>query len=1314
MSSSGENVSKFSGPNGKISFAEWKFRMEVKFAKNNWLFALDRTRRSAPLARRLTTVTSSLGNLIQVEEDEETQLASASANIYYELVNLTVDGPHDLVCSISVGDGIKAWTALKTTYTLTTVQQASRAVVLQQDFLSRRWNDDDTIDSYSAFYLKSVRELKACGSDYVFPNALVKTKILQGLPRRFDMFKETEYSRDFDSFEKLFERLHVFDSNRSVLFGSSTPDRAFVSKSRPQHNTHKNVQCSFCKRFGHTESVCRSKKFSMQQRVNPSIPKNTHAKHKAHRAFATDVRPTEAVSTTTVDSAFVFANSDSVFQSSQKDWILDSAATAHVTPHRSLFINYSTTLDDSSVSGLDNKGLKVEGKGDVLLTVKTLSGISITIQLLNVLHVPKSQVNLLSVARMITSSSGTKTGNTFFDGPSGPKVTLSSGSQLYLQVRKGLTWLEDVSTRNEVVSDFALVAATEMHERLAHLNHHDVLKTAEEAGITLTDKSMSPCDVCILSKSTKKSVDQVAAPRTAGPGELIYTDISVSDTPDVVSSSKYAIVFVDDFSRVCAVYGLKEKSDAHIALKKLVADWSTGVFGFRIVMSSKTVIQSDSESVFKDAVFRDQLAVLGYGQRFSPPHTQAMNGVAERKIGVLTDMARSMIRFADLPSTMWLLAMKHAAFIRNRSYSRSIGSSPIKKLTSAVSDVSMLHVFGQPAYVHVEQELRSKWEDKSRHGIYVGYDCQSSASLVYFRDTRKIVVSYHVDILPFNHSNNNLVSSSTNTSLVDLNLSPNESSSALSSDTRVNHIPDGPVTFTQPTVAQALSSADKDEWLKAINSELSSLEENETWIKVPRSSLSPSTRILPSKFVLKVKHKPDGSVDKFKARLVVCGNLQRDGLDYDEVYAPTVQRTTFRVLCALSAQYHLYMHQMDVVTAFLNPELDEGEVIYMHLPSVLTKDLTHVYLLKKAIYGLKQAPRRWHHCLVTFLNSVNFSKSKADPCLFIRGSILQDAIFVAVYVDDLLIVSSSTSLIDSFKKQIATAFRMTDGGLATFYTGVQIFQDIRGAVSISQSQYVIEILKRFHMNDSKPMSLPLPCDSHYSKDMQSSPLSVDTPYRELLGSLNYASVLTRPDISTAVGMLCKFMQSPQEAHWTAAKHTLRYLNGNRDVSLSYRHSSSPFILQGYSDASYAGDTDSRKSTSGYLFMLGGAAVSWSSKQQTIVATSTMEAELIAAWSAATELIHLRNLLRDLLCSQELPTVLHTDSQPVINSITSGSVTSRTKHVDIKYRSIEEHIKHGHLKLSYLPTADMPADLFTKNLPKEKFSQFRQFICGINQ
>jgi hypothetical protein len=382
----------------------------------------------------------------------------------------------------------------------------------------------------------------------------------------------------------------------------------------------------------------------------------------------------------------------------------------------------------------------------------------------------------------------------------------------------------------------------------------------------------------------------------------------------------------------------------------------------------------------------------------------------------------------------------------------------------------------------------------------------------------------------------------------------------------------------------------------------------------------------------------------------------------------------------------------------------------MSLPTLLTEP-NKVCRLNKAIYGLKQANRRWSDYLGNFLTKLGFVKSKSDPCLFTCGKSPEAAIYVAVYVDDLLVAAKSLNSIDKFKKDITHNLKMTDGGPATYYIGVQITCDASaGSLSLSQLKYSSDLIERFNMEHSKPMSTPLTAEISYSKDMSSPTLSKTTPYREAIGCLNYAAVLTRPDLSTAVGQLSRFVTSPQEAHWIGVKHVLRYLNSSKDLSLNYRRSTS-FELVGYCDASYAGDTDSRKSTSGYVFMLGGAAVSWSSKQQSTVATSTMEAELISAWSAAAELIHLRNLLTDFLIPPSKPTLMNTDSQPIINSISSGSISLRTKHIDIKYRSLEEHILTGKLILTYLPTADMPADFLTKNLSKEKFLQFRDFICG---
>ena len=242
------------------------------------------------------------------------------------------------------------------------------------------------------------------------------------------------------------------------------------------------------------------------------------------------------------------------------------------------------------------------------------------------------------------------------------------------------------------------------------------------------------------------------------------------------------------------------------------------------------------------------------------------------------------------------------------------------------------------------------------------------------------------------------------------------------------------------------------------------------------------------------------------------------------------------------------------------------------------------------------------------------------------------------------------------------------------------------------------------------MSTPADVNVKLVKDDGVSKECNPTTYQSLVGSLLYAAIATRPDISQAVGAVSKFCSSPSESHLTAAKRIFRYLKGTADLALTY-HKSSDGSLIGYTDVDWAGDPEDRHSTSGNLFLMEGGAVSWLSKRQAVVALSSSEAEYIALSTATQEATWLRRLLSDLRVPLE-PVTLMEDNQGAIAIARNPVAHTRTKHINIRYHYVREALQNGAISIQYCPTNEMVADLLTKPLPKSQFEKLR-FAMGIN-
>ena len=314
---------------------------------------------------------------------------------------------------------------------------------------------------------------------------------------------------------------------------------------------------------------------------------------------------------------------------------------------------------------------------------------------------------------------------------------------------------------------------------------------------------------------------------------------------------------------------------------------------------------------------------------------------------------------------------------------------------------------------------------------------------------------------------------------------------------------------------------------------------------------------------------------------------------------------------------------------------------------------------------------------------------------------------IEVYVDDLIMMTEDDAEMSQLKEALSSRFNMKDLGEIHYCLGMQVTRDTEtGEFTLHQGQYIRNILQKFGMTDACPTSTPSDTNVRLVKDDGcSKPVDV-TYYKSILGSLLYVAMGTRPDIAHAVAAAAKFSSAPTELHLTAVKRVLRYLRETQNLSLHYSPGDGELIS--FSDADWAGDRDDRKSTTGNIHMLSGAAVSWLSKKQPIVALSTAESEYIALCLAAQETMHLRRLLCEIGLEQTTTRMLE-DNQGAIALARNPVNHSRTKHIDIKYHYVRQAVEENIIALEYCPTSEMIADILTKPLPRTQFIKLRRMM-----
>lgn len=498
-------------------------------------------------------------------------------------------------------------------------------------------------------------------------------------------------------------------------------------------------------------------------------------------------------------------------------------------------------------------------------------------------------------------------------------------------------------------------------------------------------------------------------------------------------------------------------------------------------------------------------------------------------------------------------------------------------------------------------------------------------------------------------------------------------------------------------------------WIESMHAELDSLKENETWTL---EFLPKGRTAIGSKWVFKVK--TDG---RYKSRLVGVGCSQKAGIDFEETWSPVGRKASLKAIVKFVTQNKWKWKQMDVDTAFLYSVLQEE--IYMRQPPGFDDKSGRVCRLRKSIYGLKQANREWYKTLSDFLLSVGFKRSEVDPCVYLKKSTI-----LFVYVDDMIIAGETDTEVEQVSNALKSRFKMKDLGEPQRILGIEL-KSYKDGIIMTSEAYIQELLDQYQMQGCRPVATPMDSNTVFVSRENSKATPEDVRrYQSLIGSLLYAANTTRPDIAYTVSMLSQFLMNPSDEHWRGAKRLLRYLKGTKDVGLFFGYDSE-VKFNGYSrgikGAKLSGFTDSdfascitRRSRSGYAFYYGSSLISWMSKKQSLIALSTCEAEYYALTEGGKEAIHLRRLLWELQnqspYSQDTVSealIIYCDNQSAITVAKDPAEHKVMKHVDLRYKWIQERVGAGDFKVDYVPTTEQVADIFTKPLGRPQFEKLRE-------
>ena len=424
--------------------------------------------------------------------------------------------------------------------------------------------------------------------------------------------------------------------------------------------------------------------------------------------------------------------------------------------------------------------------------------------------------------------------------------------------------------------------------------------------------------------------------------------------------------------------------------------------------------------------------------------------------------------------------------------------------------------------------------------------------------------------------------------------------------------------------------------------------------------------------------------------------------------------STVRMLMQIAVQFDFLVHHMDVKTAYLNAPIERE--LYMTQPPGYEQSQGNVKLvckLRKSIYGLKQSGRNWNLLLHNFLLEKGFQQSKHDACLYTYSD-SPDVAIILIWVDDILTTANSSTCLKKIKQHLIAKFRMKDLGPISCFLGIR-FTRAEGIITMDQSEYLRDKLVKFKMDNCKPRTTP--CELAGYKDDNNTPYENITLYREMVGSLIYATTCTRPDLSWVVSKLSQHLSNPTEIDFTMLKHVFRYISGTVDDRLKFKKSRNGLKLQAYSDSDWASSAG-RRSTTGYYFSLSpvGPALSWKSKKQQTVPLSSCEAEYMALCATSKEAIFLSNVLNDIstvvkMPGEHRPVPVHVDNQGAIALAKNPVHHERSKHIDILYHFSRECVAQEKIVIYYIPSADNVSDVMTKAVSKLKLSKFRKALFG---
>jgi hypothetical protein len=996
---------------------------------------------------------------------------------------------------------------------------------------------------------------------------------------------------------------------------------------------------------------------------------------------------------------------------------VDSAATIGVSLDTN-FIPGTIKHQQTNIRVADGKIVTSTMKGSKLIESYS-EGNLCSVVVHDVCYIPGASHNLISVPRL--DRRGMKTIQ-----HGGKSVTYDKEGDLVISATLHNLYDVDAPPQNVSVADAKHTGKSEIqlwHERLNHRSEAYIRKAVPNLPKNV---HLEPCDTCAEATMDKKGFSKSGESheRADRPGEHVAVDTCEMPVPAITGERYFALV-VCIYSRFTHILTMRSTREFVPLFTRLLAHF------WNMFQRYPAYLRCDQGTEFDNSKMGDLCSEKGIEMTTSTTQSSNQNPHAERHIRTVVNSTRAVLTHAKLGKGYWKLAARHTVYVGNRTPSSSLkGKTPAEVWRSgrtkvkSDNDLRYVRIFGCAAYARLpNSHIRDKLSPRGIKCMYLGFDPIRRGYVLERLDNGKIIVSrdvvFNENIFPKRFSERNTTTpikvqthtpdNHNNTPILEP-VEERESDTEeeelrrstrdwAPSSTLLRNIADANMTAIIPLTPlddpdqrrMAMKGPHAKFWVQAEHEELGALGDRQTAAVV----MTPKgINLISCRWVYKYKLKDDNTIDRFKARLVARGYMQKYGLDYEETFAPVALMKSFRTLYAHAVSHRWKVWSLDVNNAFLYSPLDKP--VYMRHPPGYPGPPGTCLKLKKSLYGLKNAGRDWsEHFRKEIVRILDFAPTLSDPCVFTLGHDL----FLSVHVDDILLYVGNDAKGEQVIKKLCATFEMKKPELLKLYLGFNIEHDQQtGNSRVNQSSYIRRMLARFNMMDANPAPTPAPPKHVWSKN-QNPGVAAEKPYRALIGSLLYSARGTRPDTSQAVTSLARFNEDPSLEHWTGAKRILRYLKGTMDKGLLFTADSSApgtAVIGIFSDASWADDKITRKSTTGVVITVNGTPVAWISKLQTSHAMSSCESELVAFCEAVKEALWLGNFLSELGVNFDSPIQINVDNQSAIALAKDPVSNSRAKHIDLRYKFMCQHVRQGTVKPVYVPTGDNIADVFTKS------------------